>query len=201
MSEACHIQPPCTFHTGNRQNQTCYLINSHSLVARGGSVLCRPVLFCQSSFPAGVMTHHLLIQLHLQAHICWAGLTRTQARINGFGICLLIHLNRIHKSSLSRSLFACDYGKIQLYSWMFSFSFIWSVEPLWVDNGLTALVGRAEQISQLNEAVEDRGLSLCSSPSLYSVTPTELLREIQWPQSWEEKKTNAARRYASVNSL
>lgn len=96
----------------------------------------------------------------------------------------------------ARSLFACDYGKIQPYSWMFSFSFIWSVEPLWVDNGLTALVGRADQISQLSEAVEDGGLSLCSSSSLYSVTTTEPLREIEWPQLWEEKKTNAAHRYA-----
>lgn len=165
----------------------------------GGYALFRVVLFCQLSFPAGFMTHHLLIQLHLQAHICWAGLTRTQARINGFGICLLIHLNRIHNSSLS--LFACDYGKIQLCSWMFSFSFIWSVEPLWVDDGLTALVGRAEQISQLNEAVEDRGLSWCSSSSPHSVTPTEPLREIKWPQLWEVKETNAAHRYASVNSL
>lgn len=170
----------------------------------GGSVLSPVVLFCQLSFPADFMTHHLLIQLHLQAHICWAGLTRAQARINGFGICLLVHLNRIHNSSLplthSLSLVACDYVRIQLCSWMFSFSFIWSVEPLWVDNGLTALVGRAEQISQLNEAVEDRGLSLCSSSNPYSVTPVEPLREIKWPRLWEVKETNAAHRYASVNS-
>lgn len=36
-------------------------------------------------------------------------------------------------------------------------SFIWSEGPLWVDNWLTALMGRAEQISQLNEAMEGKG--------------------------------------------
>lgn len=39
----------------------------------------------------------------------------------------------------------------------FSLSFIWSEGPLWVDNWLTALMGRAQQISQLNEAMKGKG--------------------------------------------
>lgn len=103
-----HIQCAACVHSSHwkqakPQKLSCYLTNSHSLVEIGGSVLCGVALFCQVSFPAGFMTHHLLIQPHLQAHICWAGLTRTQAQRNGFGICLLLHLNRILNSSFSHS--------------------------------------------------------------------------------------------------
>lgn len=126
------------------------------------------------------------------------GLSRTEARLNGFGNCLLIHLNRIHKSLCSLCL-GQNPAPVLEKNFL---SFIWSEGPLWVDNWLTALMGRAEQISQLNEAMEEKGLSLCSSLSLYSVTLKKPLREIKWPWlSGKVKKTNAARSHALTNYL
>lgn len=44
----------------------------------------------------------------------------------------------------------------------------------------------AEQITQLNEDMEEKGLSLCSSLSLYSVVLKKALREIKWPDSGQK---------------
>lgn len=156
-------------------DSSCHLIYSFS--SAGGYLV---VFFCFPIFLFWLATW-LIISLscftyrHTSAGL---GLSRTEARLNGFGNCLLIHLNRIHKSLPSLCLGRNPAPALDV---LFFLSFIWSEGPLWVDNWLTALMGRAEQISQLNEAMEEKGLSLCSSLSLYSVALKKPLREIKWP--------------------
>lgn len=85
-------------------SSACYLSASCSL-ARGRCVaLC--LLFSRVSF-SGLATWLIIISpscltyRHTSARL---GLNRTEARLSGFGNCLLIHLNRIHESLRSLSL-------------------------------------------------------------------------------------------------
>lgn len=170
-------------------SSACYLISSCSL-AWGGCVA--PCLwFSRVSF-SGLATWLIIISpscftyRHTSARL---GLNRTEARLSGFGNCLLIHLNRIHESLRSLSLFRAKSGStLGCFFLSFFLSFIWSEGPHWVKDWLTALMGRAEQISQLNEAMEEKGLSLCSSLSLYSVPLKKPLREIKWPWLWKSER-------------
>lgn len=170
-------------------SSACYLSASCSL-ARGRCVaLC--LLFSRVSF-SGLATWLIIISpscltyRHTSARL---GLNRTEARLSGFGNCLLIHLNRIHESLRSLSLFRAKSGStLGCFFLSFFLSFIWSEGPHWVKDWLTALMGRAEQISQLNEAMEEKGLSLCSSLSLYSVPLKKPLREIKWPWLWKSER-------------
>lgn len=113
----------------------------------------------------------------------WLGLSRTEARLNGFGNCLLIHLNRIHKSLPSLHL---GWNSARVLDFFFLFAFHLSEVRGLFESTTGLLCLWAGQITQLNEDMEEKGLSLCSSLSLYSVVLKKALREIKWPDSGQK---------------
>lgn len=146
-----------------------------------------------------LITHHLTVLLHLQPHSSSNG---TKQHL------FLPWLMLIHESSSSPSRqhrpkpsgFAISAGHQQssFVSWT-RFRLSGAREPLRVDNWLTAPVGRPEQISQLNEAVQGKSrLSLCSSVSLHSAPSP---KKIKWPSLCKVKKTNLPRTYELAKLL
>lgn len=87
-------------------SSACYLSSSCSLAWAGCVCVAPCLLFARVSF-SGLATWLIIISpscftyRHTSARL---GLNRTEARLSGFGNCLLIHLNRIHESLRSLSV-------------------------------------------------------------------------------------------------
>lgn len=76
------------FFTLTTDSFSCYPSYSFSLAGGGYVFFVVVVLFSHFSLPAGFMTHHLPVLLHLQAHIC-----RDRIKQNGSTIKWLWHLS------------------------------------------------------------------------------------------------------------